>query len=212
MVVSNTKVRTILNNARETLKTAEFGLSMLQSADPVGRQVGLRNVVVFGRAVTNVLQKLRSVVLDFDEWYQPWQKRFGDDAVTSYMYKLRSEILKEGQLVTGRKMSFDLLTSTMIAQAAQNPPPRAKAFFVGDSLGGSGWEIELDSGETEKFYLSMTDSPGIGIKSEAFFANAPIGLNRIPVQDLCSHYIAEMKAITDDAWNKFVVQISLSVN
>ena len=33
----------------------------------------MHNVVVYGRAVTNVLQNLRNRAQGFDDWYEPWQ-------------------------------------------------------------------------------------------------------------------------------------------
>jgi hypothetical protein len=61
---------------------------------------GLRNLIVFGRAVTNILQNLRSVVgaKTFDEWYMPLQEEMRDDELLKYFYELRTEILKEGSL------------------------------------------------------------------------------------------------------------------
>ena len=61
----------ILRAARQTLATVEKGLADLASGDPNRRVAGLHNLVVFGRAITNVLQNLRATEGDFDEWYGP---------------------------------------------------------------------------------------------------------------------------------------------
>lgn len=63
-------IASVLADADETLQTAEWGLADLTGPDPRRRRSGLRNVVTFGRAFTNVLQNLRSLVgrEAFDEW------------------------------------------------------------------------------------------------------------------------------------------------
>ena len=48
----------------------QIRLAGLQSTDPRTRIDSVRNVIVFGRAVTNVLQNLRSTEGMFDEWYR----------------------------------------------------------------------------------------------------------------------------------------------
>lgn len=91
------EIKETLARVAETLQTAEFGLRMLRSDDPTVRRTGLRNLIVFGRAVTNTLQGLRSHTLDFDSWYKPWVERMRADEVMRYFYRLRSEILKQGR-------------------------------------------------------------------------------------------------------------------
>lgn len=93
-------VESIIKYAEEILKTAEFGLNDLINAHPERKLAGLRNLVVFGRAVTNVLQNLRSIEPEFDEWYEKYVKEMKEDPLMRYFYKLRSQILKEGVLKT----------------------------------------------------------------------------------------------------------------
>lgn len=67
---------TILRDVADTLRTAQLGLKdVCSTAEPGRRLPGLRNLVVFGRAVTNVLQNLRSTEPEFDRWYQPYVER-----------------------------------------------------------------------------------------------------------------------------------------
>jgi hypothetical protein len=57
--------------------------------------LGLFAVVVFGRAVTNALQNLRTFDRQaFDEWYGPWKQEMEEDPLLRWFYKLRSDILK----------------------------------------------------------------------------------------------------------------------
>ena len=107
-----------------------------------------------GRAVTNVLQNLRSVVGTqvFDEWYGPLQEEMRNDELLRYFYQLRSEILKEGTLQTFNSMHMSF-NSRDLQPILQNPPPGAKGFFIGDQLNGGGWEVELPDGSTSNTTL-----------------------------------------------------------
>jgi len=58
---------------------------------------GLRNLVVFGRSVTFVLQNLRHSVgrEEFDAWYEPLQAKMREDELLRYLTTLGNAILKE---------------------------------------------------------------------------------------------------------------------
>jgi len=126
----------ILRAARQTLATAEKGLADVSSGDPNRRVAGLHNVVVFGRAVTNVLQKLRSTEPGFDAWYGPHRAQMEGDPLLKYLYRLRSEILKEGILPLSTSMHIHRLRFPDDIARLGPPPPNAKSFFIGDNLGG----------------------------------------------------------------------------
>jgi len=127
----------ILKEAEDTLFTARLGLDLVKGKDPKPRIAGLRNLVVFGRAVTNVLQNLRSTVGGaFDDWYQPKVEEMKKDHVLKYFYKLRSQILKQGTVNTTGSMS--LSGNPMALMKMYQAPPGAKGFFIGDTLGGCG--------------------------------------------------------------------------
>jgi hypothetical protein len=107
--VGGPRTTEILQQVKETLDTAECGLRMVLSDDPSLRLIGLRNLIVFGRAITNVLQQLLSVAAEFDNWYRPWVERMRADPTMAYFYKLRSEILKEGRLQTGASAHLTIM-------------------------------------------------------------------------------------------------------
>jgi hypothetical protein len=151
----------ILKRAEDILLTAKAGLEDLISGLPEKKVAGLRNLIVFGRAVTNVLQNLRSVDPTFDDWYQKYRQEMESDPLMKYFYKLRSEILKEGKL---EFFSHTYIPNFRIPEDIARlgpPPPNAKGFFIGDRLGGSGWEIQLPDGSTEKKYVHLPYDIGI---------------------------------------------------
>ncbi|MCH5527908.1 hypothetical protein [Pseudomonas syringae] len=53
------EVKQALARTEQTLSTAHFGLNILNSGPPEQKSAGLRNVLVFGRSVTFVIQNLK---------------------------------------------------------------------------------------------------------------------------------------------------------
>jgi hypothetical protein len=166
----------------------------------------MHNVVVMGRAVTNVLQNLRSKVQDFDVWYQPWQEEMAQDPLLRYLYKLRSEILKKGQegatsILTIQSASMGEILS-MLGQA----PPNAISSFVGDYNGGSGWVVQLEDGSTETVYATLPENNNI--RSRLAFENLPSEHLGIPITDdslenICRLYVQYLRRLVEAAEEEF---------
>lgn len=145
-----------LRKARETLRNAELALEDLRRENDARRQLAsFSNVVVWGRAVTNVLQLLRSRATGFDEWYAPWRREMQADPLMKYMYSWRSVMLKRGAQppFEGEVDLRKLLPSLRIPA----PPPNATGFFIGDETGGVGWMIRLPDGTSGKIYMSLPE-------------------------------------------------------
>ena len=195
----------ILARTKETLATARLGLRDVVEGDPARRLGGLRNLIVFGRAVTNVLQNLRSSEPDFDAWYEPYVAEMRDDPLLRYFYVLRSEILKEGKLPTSNMTHIKQFEFPKDMQRLGPPPTGAVAFFMGDQSGGSGWEVKLPNGDVEKFYV---DIPGDIGSSEVHLPDAPDTHREIPIPDkrietLSGLYFSYLQAMVDDARTTF---------
>jgi hypothetical protein len=195
---------TILKEAEDTLYTARLGLDLVKGKDPKQRIAGLRNLVVFGRAVTNVLQNLRSTAGEsFDEWYQPKVDEMSNNQVLKYFYKLRSQILKQGTVNTSVSMS--LSGNPMALMKKYQAPPGAKNFFMGDNLGGCGWEVEVDEGVTEKYYVDVPDNiEGLDMNINVHFPDAPDELKEHNIQELSEHYLDYLGRLVDEAKRIFI--------
>jgi hypothetical protein len=201
-VATERTTREILQHAEETLFTARLGLDHLRGEDPKARIAGLRNVVVFGRAVTNVLQNLRSTEPTFDAWYQPQVELMRADPLLRYFYELRSKILKQGSVAVGSSMTFSGDPMALIQRF--KPPPRAKAFFIGDNVGGSGWEVETDDGSTEKFYVTIPgDVPGMKLDMNIHLTDAPDQHKKLPAPDVCEEFLGKLSTLLSDAKTRF---------
>lgn len=149
-----------LKNAAETLKTSMLGYDMVRTGDPNMRMAGLRNLVVFGRAVTNVLQNLRSTESTFDDWYAPFVEEMKADPVLNYFYEMRTEILKTGSIRTTVSTYISNFSLGRDLHKFGPPPPGARSFFIGDQLGGTGWEVPQPDGSTEKYYVNLPGEIG----------------------------------------------------
>lgn len=199
------KVRKIMKNVDDTLETAEFGLRLVLNKDPRFKLPGLRNVVVFGRAVTNTLQNLRSVRRDFDKWYQKYVEEMRKDPLMKYFYNLRSEILKEGSLEISVHVHIHKFNYPEDLMRIPPPPLSAKEFFIGDNIGGSGWIVTLPDGSEEKLYVNL---PSDIAEVSLHFPSPPeyhLGrkLKDSSIEYLCKVYIDYLKRMVSNA-KKFI--------
>jgi len=155
---------------------------------------GLRNLVVFGRAMTNVLQNLRSVVgkVEFDKWYESWQESMRSDELLRYFYQLRTETLKQGTLQTTTSTFINRLDTRDLQPLMQNPPPGARGFFIGDQLNDNGWEVELSDGNVVKYYVSLPDSVQEQVTGRFHFLDAPESHGGQTLQDTSVEHLAQL--------------------
>ena len=107
--------------------------------DPKLRQRSLANIITFGRSVTLVVQNLRSVVIDFDKWYQSFQDEMRDDELLNIFKEARNNLEKQGKLDTQTIVELRNFNTSMLNMYMTNKPENAKGFFIEDKLGGSGW-------------------------------------------------------------------------
>jgi hypothetical protein len=202
---SNRTTTDIIRSAEDTLKTAIEGLEDLDKGPQERKLSGLRNLVVFGRAVTNIIQNLRSKEPDFDTWYEKYQEEMKRDPLMKYFYELRSKILKEGVLKTSTGIFIRQLKIPEDLGRLGPPPPNAKGFFVGDSLGGSGWKVQLPDSSTEKYYVEIpSDIASVSVH----FPDAPkyhLGkeIKDTSVPNLAKLYINYLRRLVAAAKEKF---------
>jgi hypothetical protein len=132
------KSKAILTRAEETLQTARFGYQDLIGPERQRRVSGLRNLIVFGRAVTFVIQNLRSVLGDsFDQWYAPEQEAMKLDPLMRYFVEARNAIEKQGRINLTTSATIHSFSTSDLSRFG-TPPPGAQGFFIGDQLGGTG--------------------------------------------------------------------------
>jgi hypothetical protein len=189
------------------LATAQRGLSDLVGADPEQRPMGIYNVAVFGRSVTLVLQNLRTLDRQgFNAWYAPFEAEMAKDPLLAFFKKLRNEILKEGPPTVGTSMYIEHLDGRNMARLTANPPPGARGFFIGDQLGGSGWEVEMPDGSLAKYYVKLPSD--IRIQMSLHLPDPPAEHVGKPVPDtsietLSRLYVAYLSDLVEQAERHF---------
>lgn len=197
--MDNTK--SILQNVKSTLTSAKFGLIDLSNKIPTRRESGLRNFVTFSRSVTFVLQKLRGVEENFDDWYRPYQNDMASNTLFKYFVELRNKILKEGDTNTSVEVNINSFDARII-QFLPKPPLPIKGFFMGDRLGGNGWIVETTDGSEEHYYIDLPTEVGT---SQLVFNNLPdnIEVDDKSIINLCTIYYNFLDEMVKDAYKRF---------
>jgi hypothetical protein len=195
----------ILADADATLATAKFGMEDLLRAGGDRRLAGLSNVVVWGRAVTNVLQNLRSTEPSFDAWYAPIVEEMRNDLLLRFFYDLRSALLKRGGRPTSTSVHIKSLSFPGDMARFGPPPPNATSFFIGDQTGGSGWEVRLPDGSLGKYYVEFPDEIG---RVELVMRDAPkshLGkaVTDASVVQLAAYYLEYLENLVQQAKQRF---------
>lgn len=198
-------IEAVLRRVDETLETARLGLFDLLDTSRSRRMSGLRNLIAFGRSVTFVLQNLRSVVgEEFDRWYEPHKQSLKSDPLMRYFVEARNELEKQGKLSIATSAHIHSFSSGDIAKFGR-PPVGARSFFIGDQLGGSGWEVELADGTKEKYYVELPSSIA---QVKQHFSNLPEAmapeLKGATVEDLSQRYIERLAVLVDAARTHFL--------
>lgn len=181
---------TALRRARETLRTAELGLADLAGEDPARRWPGLRNVAVFGRAVTFCLQTARASTPQFDAWYEARVREMRSWPDSQMWVTLRNSIEKEGDHRGHVRTHIASMSTADLTRLPQ--PPGATGMFIGDEHGGTGWIVEVAPGRTEKFYATF---PIDGIDVSLRLDDRP----HDDIVEVASDYLRRLRALLDDA-------------
>jgi hypothetical protein len=193
----------ILAAAEETLETARLGLEDFKGKDPRRKLAGLRNFVAFGRAVTHVLQQLRSTEGSrFETWYGPYVKEMANDELMRFFKELRNEVLKEGSMPVSTQMHIRNFT---VDFNAIGPPPKGAKSFIADMNGRGYWNVELEDGTSERYYVNL---PMEVDSFDAFFVAPPRSHLGRPIEGLSGEHLATLyfeylRAMVASARGKF---------
>jgi len=140
-----------LQEAEALLRLAEGGLKQVSSGNPDRRIPGLRNVLVFGALFRTAMEKLAARDPLFASWFD--QQRMPKE-----VDELRSATIRKPK----ERKDYTQLQLASEGKEFGPRPANAIAFFSGDRLGGSGWDIALGDGRVEKYYVVIPDHPPVG--------------------------------------------------
>jgi glutaminyl-tRNA synthetase len=189
----------IILEAEDLLRTAEFGLDDMRSR-PGRARSGLRNAVVFGRNSTWALQNLNSVEPGFAAWYKVKQEQMRNDPLMKFFAELRTEIEKKASTPTATHIHIKSFSAADM-QRFLPAPPGAMGFFIGDSAGGTGWEVKKPDGSAERYYVELPNAIGA---INLHLPTAPNELSQRPASELVTEYLAKLKLILREARQAFV--------
>lgn len=190
----------ILNKVDITLQHAENGYQLVVLGMT---SQGMKDLIVYGRSVTFVLQNLRKTEPDFDVWYQPFYKEMESDEMMKFFNKLRSKILKEGEVPVTIEMGFPAIDIKEIKK--QHPKPEnATRLVIGSNNSGSYWEIKNPDGSLEKRRIDVSFQP-ILIQR---FKNGPkehLGENieGETVEQMAKRYLKYLRNVVSEAHRRF---------
>ncbi len=193
-----------LKSTEETLYTAKLGLkNFIGATNPKERMASLRNLVVFGRSVTFVLQNLRSIEPEFDSWYEPFVNEMNSNPLMKFFVDLRNKILKTGELKIHHVTSFSGNPFGLI-ERSKPAPPNARSFIIQDEIGGCGWEVELLGGSTEMYYVEVpADIPNFNLSITTYFLGVPEQFDDVSIEQLCEKYILYLEKLVNEAKQRF---------
>jgi hypothetical protein len=206
-------IEQVLQRTEDTLATAKYGYQDLISGERSRRFSGLRNLIVFGRSVTFVLQNLRSSVGKerFDSWYEPQQEMMKSDLVLKYFVKLRNDLEKQGKLPVSTSAHLKNFSSDTLDKYKK--PPGTVGFFIGDQMGGSGFEVELLDGSKEKYYVEL---PSDVASVTQHFHELPLPeddeLKNKTIEELSGYFISKLETLLDNAREEFIGHQVKTVN
>lgn len=196
------KIVAVLNRADAVLAIAKQGLADVLNADRSRRVTGLHNLIVFGRSVSFVIQNLSSAAEGFKEWYASEQASMKANPLMRFMNDARTEILKQGILNVNTRTHLSSFNTDNIPY--DSAPPGATFFFMGDPLGGSGWEVELPDGSREKYYVDVPAN----VTVSQHFSDIPTDkfpeLEGLTIDEAAKRYIEEMTALIERARARFM--------
>ena len=197
----------ILQDAQAALDLTTRGLDEYLAASGRQRASGIRNVVVWGRVTTATFKKLQAASgHTVREWWQPYSEEMKSDPEFRYLYDLRNDVEKAGTVGRlGTTTHIDYLGPDEQRRLTANPPPNAKGFFIGDRWGGSGWQIELPSGETENFYVQLPADIAVTVSMHFM---EPTTSQRFapperPIEEVLQRYVAFLESLMGSAIQAF---------
>lgn len=151
--------REYFHRTREALDTAFQGYFVLKD-HASRRMAGFRNVIVFGNSVRKVLEGLPSDGGEFDKWYKPIRKEFKSSVLMRLFEQLHGEIRKRESARLDHKSRVVGFNYPADVPKLGKRPAHARELFMGDDLGGVGWEVEVLPGTVEKYYAILPAAYG----------------------------------------------------
>jgi hypothetical protein len=141
----------VLDNLKAHLELCNLGLKDLLSDNQNYTNLGLRNLTMHGVTFAFELQYLKNTE---PALYEEIEAEMDTSELCGYFSDLSIELEKQ-QAVRPKGNTNDSFTVEMFNRLSQPEVAQVIGFFIGDILGGYGWDIALPDGQKDKFYLEL---------------------------------------------------------
>jgi len=81
-------------------------------------------------------------------------------------------------------------------------PPNCKSFFIGDETGGSGWVVQNEDGEEEKFYITFNKSI-VDLRINLAGLPTELPYEDTSILNLCAIYYEYLSNLVGEAKQRF---------
>lgn len=172
---------------------------------PQRQMAGFRNVVIFGSVVKRVLQDLPSDGAEFDKWYKPIRKEFKTSLLMKLFDELLAEIRKKDAAGLGSRARISNFNYPADVPKLGKRPANTRELFMGDHIGGTGWEVEVSPGVLEKYYAILPTAFGTvdDLLSSSAVVQTSKDTRRIDPAKLAEQYISALEKVLRAAEQHF---------
>lgn len=198
----------VLRNAESLIHKMDYELKELNDPKCKLKMSTLMNFITDGRSVTWAVQKQKSKIPDFDNWYKKHQDEMRGDPLLRYFVEVRNEIEKEGVIRASSGIGINNLYAGDLIR--DNKPPEeyknyVKSFFMCDRLGGSGWDIVLPDGTELKHYIELPEDKCIINVRLGGLPKTHLGKNieGLTTVEICQLYVDYLRNIVNSAKKQF---------
>lgn len=203
--MTNPEVASVFGKIDSTFRVLSLALDMMASHHGGQKDMGLRNVLILGRSVTFILQNLRGKVEDFERFYEPIESRLRQSELMGFFKDARNHLEKRGDVPRSVMVKIDRLDPMSFEKLTHSRPPDATRYFIGDALGGSGWEIPSPDGDYIKLYVELPETVGsVQVMSGGELLDKYPSIKGRELHELAQEYVDNLRDIVHEARKCFL--------
>jgi hypothetical protein len=186
-----------LSGLNEKLRYLKEEVEAVHKNDVLARRKAALNVGTWIYAIEQSARRLKDLDRSrFETKIQPLIDTFCNNPIIDWWLVIRHKVTHDlpPSFVSSTHVSH--LDSSTIDRINRSAPTGTKGMFIGDELGGSGWEVEGEGGEVRKVYFSLPNAIG---STEINFPDPP---NTKKIEDLASEAFSLTNKLVEDvkAW------------
>jgi hypothetical protein len=148
-----------MNRISDTEQRFADALRAYEAApEPNAKRMALGNCLVWGRAITNVIQNARSVWSGFEEWYARHAQVLKDDQRFRAFYQMRTEVLKRGHTAARAAALVWDEKNELFDALLPIPEGAVSAVLFDPETRFFGWIVRRDDAKEERVERKLPES------------------------------------------------------